>query len=232
MARLFISYRRSDTGAYADRLGARLAAFQFQSVFQDREGIALADNYADEIRSALARCDAVLVLIGQSWISAQDQAGRRRLDDPTDWVRREITLALSMGVPIVPVLFESVRTPSVADMPVDLAPVATAQGYDINGDYFDRDADDLARRLETKLVVRARAAADRMSPVPSGYPKMLLGIAIGLFALTLGFSIAPHFAPALPQSFWVFPASMDVPAFIYWMYVQGETLRPVRSRLV
>lgn len=232
MARLFISYRRSDTGAYADRLSVRLAAFQFQAIFQDREDITLADNYADEIRAALARCDAVLVLIGQSWTTAQDQAGRNRLENPTDWVRREVTLALSMGVPVVPVLFDSARTPSVADIPGDLAPLATAQGYDINGNYFDRDADDLARRLERQLVVGARATADRTASVPSSFPKMLMGIVIGLAVLALGFSIAPYFAPALPKSFWVFPASMDVPAFLYWMYLQGEALRPaVRSRV-
>src|SRR6185295_8703836 len=106
MARLFISYRRSDTGAYADRLVARLSAFQFQAIFQDREDIDLADNYADQIRAALATCDAVLVLVGPGWTIAQDRAGNKRLDLPTDWVRREVTLALSMGVPIVPVLFD------------------------------------------------------------------------------------------------------------------------------
>jgi hypothetical protein len=232
MARLFISYRRSDTGAYADRLVARLSAFQFQAIFQDREAIDLADDYADQIRSGLAKCDAVLVLIGPGWTTAQDRTGRKRLDIPNDWVRREVTLALSMGVPIVPVLFDSARTPSAADIPGDLAPLATAQGYDINGNYFDRDSDDLARRLEQSIVSRARATSDQTVPVKSRFLTQLQGIWIGLCVLALGFSITPFFVPALPGTFWMFPASMAVPAFLYWMYIQGEAIRAVRSRTV
>jgi len=231
MARLFISYRRGDTGAYADRLVARLSAFQFQAIFQDREDIDLADNYADQIRSGLAKCDAVLVLIGPDWTKAQDRAGNKRLDMPNDWVRREVTLALSLGVPIVPVLFDSARTPSAADIPSDLAPLATAQGYDINGNYFDRDTDDLARRLEQSIVSRARATSDPPAPVTSVFLTQLQAIWIGLCVIALGLAIVPFFSPALPRNFWVFPASMAVPAFLFWMYLQGESLRPSRSRL-
>lgn len=231
MARLFISYRRSDSGAYADRLVARLSAFQFQSIFQDREDIDLSDNYADQIRAGLAQCDAVLVLMGPSWTKVQDHAGNKRLDIPNDWVRREVTLALSMGVPIVPVLFDSARTPSAADIPNDLSPLATAQGYEINGNYFDRDADDLARRLEQSIVSRARASSDQTAPVRWPFLTQLQGIWIGLCVFALGLAIVPFFSPALPRNFWVFPASMAVPAFVYWMYLQGEALRPARSRV-
>ena len=233
MARLFISYRRSDTGAYADRLVARLSAFQFQAIFQDREDIDLADDYADQIRAGLAKCDAVLVLIGPSWTTAQDRAGNKRLDIPNDWVRREVTLALSMGVPIVPVLFDSARTPSAADIPDDLAPLATAQGYDINGNYFDRDADDLARRLEQSIVSRARASSDQTAPVKSGIPDSAPGhLDRALRDPALGLLDRPVLRPGLTRDFWMFPASMAVPAFLYWMYMQGEALRPVRSRTV
>jgi hypothetical protein len=75
VARLFISYRRSDTGAYADRLENRLAQFQFESVFLDRDDIGLAENYADTIRTALARSEAVLVLIGPTWATVADASG-------------------------------------------------------------------------------------------------------------------------------------------------------------
>jgi hypothetical protein len=230
MARLFLSYRRSDTGAYADRLAARLARFQFDAIFQDREDIALADNYADRIRADLSQCDAVLVLIGRSWTEARDAAGQRRLDDPADWVRREIALALSMRLKVIPVLFDAARVPAAGELPAGLAPLATAQGYDINGNYFDRDADDLASRLEQVLVASARIVATPQSPVPNRVLGQLQAIWVTLCAITIAVSIAPFFVPILPQFFWLFPGTMTVAAFFWWLYWLGESLRPARPR--
>ena len=230
MARLFISYRRSDTGAYADRLAARLSLFQFEAIFQDREGIALADNYADQIRLALSRCDAVLVLIGAQWAASSD-GGRSRLAEPTDWVRREIALALSLGLPLIPVLFDAATVPAAAVMPGELAALATAQGYDINGNYFDRDADYLGRELEQLLVRRQRSAAGQSAAVATNLLGQLRLIWIVLGALTLALAIAPFFVPSLPRLFWLFPGTMAMAAFMWWLYWLGESLRPIRSRL-
>src|SRR5262245_10360440 len=161
MARLFLSYRRSDTGAYADRLAQRLNAFQFDSVFIDREAIDLGDDYADRIRSELPRCAAVLVLIGPAWLDAKDAAGQRRLDNPADWVRREVAIALAQDLRVIAVLFDSPRKPSQAqaELPPDIRALASKNDYAIDGNYFDRDADYLCRRLEQQLVVADRAAA-------------------------------------------------------------------------
>lgn len=231
MARLFISYRRADTGAYADRLAARLELFQFEAIFQDREGIELGDNFADQIRSALSRCDAVLVLIGERW-TAVDGTGQSRLADPADWVRREVALALSLGLPLIPVCFDSARVPAGATLPRELTALGTAQGYDINGNYFDRDADDLGRRLEQLLVARGRSSSERpAADVTANLLRQLRAIWMVLGAVTLALSIAPVFVRALPQFFWLFPGSMALAAFLWWLYWLGESLRPARSRL-
>lgn len=230
MARLFLSYRRSDTGAYADQLAVRLAAFQFEAVFQDREDIELGDNFADTIRSELSRCDAVLVLIGASWIDASARPGHRRLDNPTDWVRREVALALSMRLPVVPVLFNAARVPAAAEIPSELAGLATAQGYDINGNYFNRDADYLAGRLEQRLVGLKREVADRTGPAPGGLLGQLRVIWMVLLGITLALPLAPVLIPTLPRLLWLFPGSMTLAAFLWWLYWLGESLRSARSR--
>ena len=237
LARVFISYRRSDTGAYADAVAQRLAAVQFESVFQDREDIALADNYADRIREGLAECDVVLVLIGPSWLTVRNGAGVRRLDDENDWVRREVALALELHKPVVPVLFDAARVPDVQSLPVNLVALATTQGYDVNGNYLERDLDDLARRLERDLVAarasrddrQAGAAAQRAGSSPD-FVRQLQFIWIALGVLTLGLAIVPYFAPALPRLFWVFPATMTIPALFWWLYWAGESMRPARPR--
>ena len=237
LARVFISYRRSDTGAYADAVAQRLAAVQFESVFQDREDIALADNYADRIREGLAESDAVLVLIGPSWLTVRNHAGGRRLDDENDWVRREVALALELHKPVVPVLFDGARVPDVQSLPVNLVTLATTQGYDVNGNYLERDLDDLARRLERDLVAarasrddrQAGAAAQRAASSPD-FVRQLQFIWMALGVLTLALAVVPYFAPALPRLFWVFPATMTIAALFWWLYWAGEAMRPARPR--
>lgn len=229
MARVFLSYRRSDTGAYADRLTERLHAFQFESVFQDREDIALGQNFADAIRQDLSRCDAMLVLIGPRWLTPPVSGGGRRIDDPADWVRREVALALGRGIPVVPVLFDGARAPTAADLPPELALLATAQGYDLNGNYFDRDADDLARRLE-QLLVSAGSGTDARPPVARELLGQLRMIWVGLSLVTILLAVLPLFAKALPAGFWVFPGTMTLAAFLWWLYWLGESIRPIRGR--
>jgi hypothetical protein len=230
LARVFISYRRSDTGAYAGAVAQRLAALQFESVFQDREDIALADNYADRIREGLGECGVVLVLMGPSWLTVRNGAGTRRLDDEADWVRREVSLALELRKPVVPVLFDGTRVPDVASLPPDLAALATTQGYDVNGSYLERDLDDLARRLERDLVAaHAATVAPRTASSPD-FVRQLQYIWMALGGLTLLLAVVPYFAPALPRLFWVFPATMTVAALFWWLYWAGESMRPARPR--
>lgn len=232
MARLFLSYRRSDTGAYADRLAARLAAFQFDAIFLDREDIALGANYADRIRDELSQCDALLLLIGPGWLTAQGADGGPRLANPADWVRREAALALARRLPVIPVFFDSPPQLTPAALPAELAPLATAEGYDINGNYFDRDADDLGRRLET-LLVRDRAVAttpvDARPATATAFLRQLTWMWLLLFAATVATAVVPAFTPALPRSFWIFPGSMTMAAFLWRLYWMGEAARPARA---
>jgi hypothetical protein len=229
MATLFISYRRSDCGPYAERLAQRLRGFQFDTVFVDRDGIDLGEDYAERIRASLSQSAAVLVLMGKSWLGSADDAGRRRLEDPSDWVRREVALALTLGIPVVPVLFDSVRMPKANEVPDDLAPLVKKQSYDINPNYFERDADDFARRLEATLVAGARGARAAPGRVGAGLLRQLLVIWVLLSMVTAAFAVAPSVVPALPRTFWLFPCLMTAAAFLWWLYWLGESMRPLRA---
>ena len=63
--RVFLSYRRSDSGKHVDRieqtLRARLAAVE---IFRDVASIDSGDPWLDEIKEAVAGCDMMLVIIG------------------------------------------------------------------------------------------------------------------------------------------------------------------------
>ena len=94
-AGIFISYRRADASWPVRWLAAQLAGqFGAGVVFQDVDAIWPGDDFAAEIEAAVAACSVLLAVIGQRWLAAESDAGRR-LDDPHDWVRLEIERLLS-----------------------------------------------------------------------------------------------------------------------------------------
>lgn len=54
-------------------------------------------DFVERIEEAYGSADALIVVIGRQWVSATDATGRRRLDDPRDFVRLEIEQALHKG---------------------------------------------------------------------------------------------------------------------------------------
>jgi len=88
MPRIFISYRRDESTGYAGRIHERLAAlYGADSVFMHVDNIQPGTDFVAAIDRHISTCDALVVLIGNRWLSAQDSTGRRRIDDPEDFVR-------------------------------------------------------------------------------------------------------------------------------------------------
>src|SRR6266480_1823267 len=77
--RVFISYRRLETGGLAGRLYDRLAAhFGEGQVFMDVDTIALVVDFAEVITEAVSTCDVLLAVIGPTWLIATDENGQRQ----------------------------------------------------------------------------------------------------------------------------------------------------------
>jgi hypothetical protein len=92
--RIFVSYRREETAYPAAWLYDRLAdRFGDGQVFKDVDSIELGDDFAEVITGAVGSCDVLLALIGNQWLRITDEHGRRRLDDPDDFVRVEIAVS-------------------------------------------------------------------------------------------------------------------------------------------
>ena len=70
----------------------------------------------------------LLAVIGVRWLTATDGAmGRRRIDDPADWIRRELAEAFAAGVRVIPVLTDQGSLPREADLPADIAALGRCQ---------------------------------------------------------------------------------------------------------
>lgn len=118
VARVFLSYRREDTGQVVARLAEDLeAALGAGQVFYDRERLQGGDVWRERLAAAIRGSDVVVALIGKGWVQARRDAvsGMRRLDDPHDPVRLELETALgearSRQLRIVPVLVAGAPRP-------------------------------------------------------------------------------------------------------------------------
>jgi formylglycine-generating enzyme required for sulfatase activity len=93
----------------------------------------------------------VLAIIGKSWIDARDSAGRRRLDDPDDFVRIEITSALSQCKLVIPVLIGDTKMPRAADLPEPLRPLTRRNSVRLTHERFRADTQGLIKALARAL---------------------------------------------------------------------------------
>jgi TIR domain len=157
-ARIFISYRREDSAPHAGRLYDTVSAkFGDDGVFMDVDSISLGLDFAEAIDRAVSSCDVLLAIIGSRWLTATDDSGRRRLDDPNDWVRLEIEAALERNVRVVPVLVEGAALPSVEDVPPSLAALLRRQAFKLTHEQFRMQAEALVSQIE-KLYAGTRTS--------------------------------------------------------------------------
>jgi hypothetical protein len=160
--RVFLSYRRDDTGGYTGRLSDTLAErLGAPNVFHDVDAVSAGADFMASIGSALDRCDAVLAVIGPTWLTVADADGQRRLDDADDYVRRELVIAMRRAIPVVPVLVGGATLPAVGSLPEDLQPLVRHQAVAVHDASWRRDVDDLIRSLRGELPSPAPRSRSR-----------------------------------------------------------------------
>ena len=156
----FISYRREDSGPWAGRLRDTLSHhFGAEQVFRDTDSINLDERFRDVIEQAVGSCDALVALIGPTWLAVKDNAGQRRLDDPDDYVRLEIATALNRpDVQVIPVTVGPTSMPKPADLPKPLAPLRWVGGPSLTDEGWDYQVIRLTTALEKVVKPRVVAA--------------------------------------------------------------------------
>ncbi len=141
MSKIFISYRRNDAAGYAGRLrDALAAALGTEVLFMDVSDIEPGVDFREALDRALSQCRVVLALIGNGWLDARDEEGHRRLDDPTDFVRREIATALQRNIRVMPLLFDGARMPKPGQLPDELKNFAFRNALEFRHASFPADA--------------------------------------------------------------------------------------------
>lgn len=172
--RLFISYRRSDSAAFAGRIADFFAYTQPDvQVFFDVAAIEPGEDFVEAIRKRLVASDVVLAMIGQTWLETRDARGKRRLDNPSDFVRLELSMALAMGKRVIPVLLDAAQMPAEWHLPEDLRALARCNAELVRGAAFQRDAEHLAGFVRQYLETVSAAPA-----VPAPAPQRQVGSSV------------------------------------------------------
>jgi TIR domain len=159
--RIFISYRREETAYPAGWLYDRLADhYGSGQIFKDVDSIELGDDFVEVITRAVGDCDVLLALVGDEWLTITDDDGRRRLDDPDDFVRLEIEAALTRNVRVIPILVGKASMPRADEVPASLAGLVRRQALGLSPARFDFDTNRLLKVLDqTHAEVRTAQAS-------------------------------------------------------------------------
>jgi hypothetical protein len=145
---VFISYRRQETSHLAGRLYDRLAdRFGEEQVFMDVDTIEPGADFTEVITRAVGTCQVLLAVIGPEWLSAADDQGHRRLDDPDDIVRLEIEAALTRDVRVIPILTEGAVMPRRHEMPESLVGLTRRNAITVRHDSFRYDMERLVTTI-------------------------------------------------------------------------------------
>jgi hypothetical protein len=160
---VFISYRREDSPDVTGRIYDRLVqVYGQESVFKDIDSIPFGIDFRAYLSGAIGKCEAVLVVIGQHWLTVTNADGKPRLEDEGDFVRMEIEEALKRNIPVIPLLVQEASMPGEAALPPSLKALAYRNGVEVRHDPdFHNDMDRLINSLERILDHSATAKGQR-----------------------------------------------------------------------
>jgi hypothetical protein len=156
-----VSYWSEDTGWAANAVAGALRRRPGPSeVLLDNRSIALGDAFAHTLEDSVRRSAVMLVLIGPRWTEppVRDRHG------PQDWLRREIVLAQSLQLRVVPVLVDPAAGPAAKSLPAQLRFLAGLQAVSLRQS-SPGDADVLADKIAELLPPEC---GDQMAPPDLG----------------------------------------------------------------
>ncbi len=118
----------------------------------DVDNIAPGLDFVQVLNEQVARCDVLIAVIGKNWLGTADEFGERRLDNPEDFVRIEIELALAQKKRVIPVLVNDAKMPRSTELPDGLKPFARCNAVRLTHERFRADTQSLIKALEQVLA--------------------------------------------------------------------------------
>lgn len=155
---IFINYRGVDADFVPALLFERLSRqFGARRVFLDAESIAPGEDYVQRLLEGVRSSKVLLAVIGPQWFAA-DSSGRRLIDNPHDWIRRELVTAFECGVTVIPVFTEGATPPRPEELPSDIAQLGRQHGLPLRRVRSGEDVEAIVREVSAHLPARRRWA--------------------------------------------------------------------------
>ena len=127
-AKVFICYRREDTGDAARALRESVdREFGEGTAFLDERSIPTGQEWPRELQQALLASRIVVVLIGPQWLTLKSAKGRVRIEVKNDWVRREVETTLEADKPLLPLLVDGATPLDAEQLPESIEALAKKQ---------------------------------------------------------------------------------------------------------
>jgi TIR domain len=178
--KIFISYRRSDSADFTVALYNQLREhFEESYLFKDINTIQPGEQFADVLAAALDDCVVVLVVIGPQWI----EGSGHRLFEEHDWVRQEISWALSRNLRVIPILANGTKMPPTDKLPADLHGLCSRQALAIDNQRFEYDVAQLCHAIQDLVPKRKRLHRPLVSGWDHAFKAILLLFMLGSIAL-------------------------------------------------
>lgn len=160
MARVFVSYRRAD-GAYgvgwmAERLRSLDTITGVETAFHDA-ALRAGDDFPSALDAEIGASDLVIAVIGPEWWGRREQ-GPARIEDPDDWVVKEIAMAFEHGTRVIPVLMRGADHPLASEVHPSISAIAQLHALPFND---GRDLDTIVEHVESHLSEIDRDRARR-----------------------------------------------------------------------
>ena len=152
----------------------------------DVDSLVPGTDFIEKIEKAISSSVAVLALIGNDW--AGRARNQRLLDNPEDFIRLELSIAMKQNVPIIPVLCERTPMPPANTLPEALRPLARYEAFDLENARWEQDINRLIHVLKPLAITAPRSGTGRfphglsISSVPR---KARYLIAFGLMVLAV-----------------------------------------------
>ncbi len=169
---IFISYRIADTQVEARLLFTDLVNYFGEEIaFLDKKRLESGMDWPDELAANVQKAKILLVLIKDEskWLGV-NRLGGRRMDDPKDWVRREIETALSDGKIVIPVLVDGAMLPPEEFLPKTLHDFLRKQGRKVATEKWDSDIAALISDLEKTIPRKELSAVTKPVHPLAEYP--------------------------------------------------------------
>lgn len=158
MARIFFSYRRSDSLDTTKRIYQqfeksfgvwRYLGAQRRNLFLDKDNIMPKGDFRAQIQRFIMQSDHMLVVIGDTWL---EEIQRRQTTEEKDFVLIEIESAFMHRVNIIPVLVHGATMPSRDQLPDEIKQLATQHAHEIRDNHFDEDTKQLIAYTRPAIV--------------------------------------------------------------------------------